>query len=333
LSNSKDEVGLSLAVAFAREFAELIGGNPSRLYQWGKDLGLPMPARQTFYSRLQRDGWKMESAPSSRETCRLGSYPLNCELRLRVVSLVTQFSRDIRAGKKRQLIVLLGYEICSHLIHFRVYRGDDVEISKHEEIHGITKCEVLPVATVAAFVKECGRMVGLPLQRVLLTQKLMNFQPARGKALFLSLTELGKVTARERQDEIDNNEVLCSFASEHPYRTLDGKHPFIDWCGTTNATKLTADLSDLIKRHNNVTALPHLDTAQQVLDALLKKSSDTVDARRGTSTWGVPPTPFEARLMKHDYALERFSLRDVRYFKRPYEDFKVYPGDSATVAE
>jgi hypothetical protein len=325
----------SLAVVFARELAELMGGNPSRLHKWGKVLGLPVPsARQTFYTHLEHR-WKMKSEPASTETCRLGSYPMNCELRLRVVSLVTQFSGDIRTGKKRQLIVLLGYEVCSHLIHFQVYRGADVEVGKHEEIHGIGKCEVLPVATVAAFVKEFGRMVGLPLQRVLLTQNLMDFQPVRGKASLLSLATLGKVATREWRDEIDDNEVLCSFGSEESYLTFDEDHPFIDWCGTTNAKKLTADLSDLVKRHNKATALPRLGTAQQVLDALLKKSDDALEARRGTSRWKVeaPPPPIETLLKKHDYALERYSLHDVRFYRRQYEDFWEYPGDHGRVTK
>lgn len=323
-----------MLIALARELAELMGGNPSRLYQWGKDLDLPVPrARQTFYTYLESDGWKLESESATTETCRLGSYPLSCQLRLRVVSLVTQFSRDRRAGHKRQLIVLMGYEVCSHLIHFRVYRGPDYE---DDDKHGIPLCGRLPVATVAAFVRECGRMIGLPLQRVLLTQNLMAYQPVRGKASLLSLTTLGKVTTREWRDEIDDNEVLCSFGSEKSYPTLEGDHPFVDWCSTTNATKLTADLSDLVKRHNKATALPRLATARAVLDSLLGKFHDAAEARLKLFSWNKgkePQVPFETRLKKHYYALESFSLREVRFFAREYENFKDFPGDGASVAE
>jgi hypothetical protein len=368
----EDKEGPSLAIVFARELAELMGGNPSRLHKWGVSLGLPVPkARQTFYSHLEH-GWKLDSEPASTETCRLGSYPMNCELRLRVVSLVTQFSSDVRSGKKRQLIVLMGYEVCSHLIHFRVYRGPDFEDDKE---HGIPLCDRLPIATVAAFVRECGRMVGLPLRRVLLTQKLMDFQPKRGKASLLSLTPPGKVTAWEWRDEIDDNEVLCSFVSKpyltlrqdhslidwnkiddaelcsfasKPYDTLVGDHPFIKWCKTTTVKKLTAALSDLVNRHNKATALsdrvkrknkekvePCLYTAQRVLDALLKKSHDAVEARRGTSRWtsAVLPSPLEIRLKKHDYALEPYSLREVGLYRGEYDDFWKYPGDHGRVSK
>ena len=336
LSNMIGRADLSLRVALGRELVELMGGNPSRLHKWGKDLGLPVPsARQSFYSHLEHGAWKMESRPASTETCRLGSYPMNCELRLRVVSLVTQFTRDMREGKQRQVIVLLGYEVCSHLIHFKVYRGDDVEVREHEKIHGIRKCVALPVATVAAFVKECGRMVGLPLRRVLLTQNLMDFEPVRGKASLLSLTALGKVTAREWRDEIDENEVLCSFGSATPYQTLEGNHPFVVWCETSDAAKLTARLSDLVKRHYVKTVLARLETAQRVLDFLLTKAHNSIETRRGDSRWkgDMPPSALEARLKKHDYALERYSLREVRFYRRQYEKFNEYPGDCTPGAD
>lgn len=326
MSNVEDKEGPSLAVVFARELAELMGGNPSRLYQWGKDLGLPVPrARQTFYSHLESGGWEMESERASSEPCRMGSRPLNCQLRIRVVSLVTQFRQDIRAEKQRQLIVLLGYEVGSRLVHFRVYRGPDYEAGDE---HGIPVCESIPVATVAAFVNECGRMVGLPLERVLLTQQLMDFKPVKGKRYFLSLTE-GKVLVRKSAKEAGDNEVLCSFGSRKPYRTMDGVHPFIAWCGATNATQLTADLSDLVKRHNKAVALPLLEAARHKLDALLAKSHAAVEARRGSSKWEVPQSAFQARIMKHDYALERLSLHEVRFMRREYERFEDYPGDCA----
>lgn len=259
----------------------------------------------------------------------MGSRPLNCQLRLRVVSLVTQFRQDVRTETKRQLIVLLGYEVGSRLIHFRVYRGPDYEAGDQ---YGIPVCERIPVATVASFVEECGRMVGLPLQRVLLTQQLMDFWPVKGKKAYLSLND-GKVMVRNPTDEAADNEVLCSFGSQQPYQTLDGVHPFVEWCASTNATQLTADLSDLVKRHNKATALPRLESAQKALDKLLTKSDEAVEARRGTSKWHMPQSSFQARVMKHDYALERMSLHEVRFLRREYERFEEFPGDCRPVAK
>lgn len=334
MSNSENK---KLLIALARELSELTGTNPSRLYQWGKDLGLPVPrARQTFYTYLESDGWEMESEPAMIDACRMGSYPMSCQLRLRVVSLETHFSRDVRAGKKRKLIVLLGYEVCSHLIHFRVYRGGDIDVQAHEIEHGLEGIAVLPVATVAAFVKECGRMVGLPLQQIFLTQHLMDFEPVTRKSAFLSLTD-GKVVFRTPGDEGGDNEVLCNVGSKLPYATLDGDHPFIDWCSTTNATKLTADLSDLVKRHNKAKALPRLETARAALDTMLGKFHDAAEKRLRLFRWNqkkeVSETPFETRLMKHGYALEPYTLREVRFFERQYENFENLPGDGAPVAE
>ena len=329
-SNPDGKIDRNLFVAFARELSELTGETPSRLHRWGEDVGLPVRSRQTFYTHLEHGGWVMESEAASTDACRLGSNPVNCQLRLRVVSLKTQFSRDKKAEEQRQIIILLGYEVCSHLIHFQVYRGPPYV----EDEFGIPLCECLPAATVASFVNECGKMIGLPVQRVLLTQNLMDFQPVRGKAPLMSLTTLGRVTMREWRDDIDDNEVLLSIGSELNYKTLEGEHPFIKWCGVTNATKLTVALSDLVKRHNKH-AVTRLSAAQQLLNALLKKSDDAVVARRGSLHWpkDMPQSPFEARVMKHDYALERYELHDVRFWRRQYEDFKEFPGDCAPATE
>lgn len=138
--------------------------------------------------------------------------------------------------------------------------------------------------------------------------------------------------AERRNGETDDNEVPCSFGSKQPYRTLIDDHPFIDWCGTTNATKLTADLSDLVKRHNKAVTLPRLETAQRVLDMLLGQSDDAAEERHGSSRWAMLQPSFQARIMKHDYALERYSLHEVRFFRRLHESFTDSPGDGAPVA-
>ena len=338
-SNSDEKISRDLVVAFARELSELTGETPSCLHQWGEDLGLPVRARQTFYSDLRRGEWERGSEKTLTQDCRMGSYPMSCQLRLRAVSLVTQFSRDKREGKKRQLIILLGYEVCSKLLNFQIYRGDDVEIGEHEKVHGIELCTRLPATTVAAFVEKCGRMVGLPLQSVLFTHDLMGFSGPKSGVALLSLTS-GEVTVRKQREDADDNEVLCNYGTKlpgqiSPYSTLTGEHPFIEWCGTTNATALTATLSELVKRHNKATALPRLESAQQALDSLLKKFHEAAEARHARSQWTttVPPSPFQIRLMKHDYALERLPLREVRFHKWTYEDYKKFPGDCLPVAE
>jgi len=325
---------LTLAVAFARELAELTGETASRLYQWGKDLGLPVPrARQTFYSHLAGDGWERESETTSTENCRMGSYPMSCALRLRVVSLLTQFSRDKKVAKRRQLIVLFGYEVCSHLVHFRVYRGTD-----YEGGGDIPLCGQLPPAIVAEFVEECGGMIGLPLRRVLLTQGMIDLTPpAIDMVAFLSLQKK-EVIWKKRHAAPDDNEVLCSSLGKaekqtNRYVTIQGAHPFNDWCETTNATKLTSQLSDLVKRHNKNTALPRLDMARQAFEALLVKSYEGIKEKFGSSPWPVPDTRFMQRMTKHGYALQELTLHEVRFYKRRYENFILCPGDCSPKVE
>lgn len=334
----------NLTVAFARELSELTGETPSCLYQWGEDLGLPVPrARQTFYSHLASDPppgngkWQRGSDATSTEDCRMGSYPMSCQLRLRVVSLDTQFSRDLKS--RRQVIVLMGYETCSHLIHFRVYRGLDFECKDDKDTHGIPLCNRLPVATVAAFVERMGKMVGLPLKRVLLTQDLVEVPLISTEKVALLSLSLGRLTLRKKNEAVADNEVLLSFGQKAqkdvaPYETVAGAHPFIEWCGTTTATALTADLSELVNRHNKQHALPRLRTARRAFERLLQKSHDAAVQAKGGSSWSRKiSSPFLEQMQKHDYALNDLSLHDVRYCKRRYINFLSFPGDCSSVAE
>ena len=328
MSNFDKKQAQELGIALARELAELTGETPSRLYQWGLGLGLPLPkARQTFYSHIARNGWTRSSDASCTESCRMGSYPMSCELRLRVVSLKTQFQQDKRQGNTRQLVILLGYEVCSGLLHFRLYRGTDFS----GDAKDMPLCDRIPPATVAAFVDECGRMVGLPIQKVLFTQKIIDMAPSTGKAAYLSLSE-GRMLFRGRKEVVCDNELLCSWDSKRPYPTFGADHPFIVWCAGTNARELTSYLSDLVKRHNKAVALPRLELAQEVLNAMVARSDISAKVRHGTSRFRVPTPQFHQRIMKHDYALNRFELREVRFFRREYEDFFAFPGDHGRLA-
>jgi hypothetical protein len=277
----------NLTVAFARELSELTGETPSCLYQWGKDLGLPVPrARQTFYTHLASGGWKRESEATFTEDCRMGSYPMSCQLRLRVVSLATQFSRDVRAKTRRQVIVLMGYETCSHLIHFRVYRGLDYERKDDEDTHGIPLCNQLPVAVIAAFVERMGRMLGLPLQRILLTQDLVAVPEMETDEVALLSLSLDQVTVGKKKENVGANEVRLSLGGKPReiiarLPMLEGEHPFSDWCGTTTATALTEHLSKLVKLHNKEKALPRLASACKAFEALLQKSHDAAVRANG----------------------------------------------------
>lgn len=294
-------------------------------------------ARQTFYSHLASGEWQRDSDATSTEDCRMGSYPMSCQLRLRVVSLNTQFSRDVKS--RRQVIVLMGYETCSHLIHFRVYRGPGYERGDDMDTHGIPLCKRLPVATVAAFVERMGNMVGLPLKRILLTQDLVEVPPIKiGKVALLSLS-LGQLTLRKKNEDVADNEVPLSFGGKArtdvaPYGTVDGEHPFIEWCGTTSATALTADLSELVNRHNKEHALPRLKSARSAFEKLLQKSHDAAVQAKGASLWSREiSSPFLEQMQKHDYALNDLTLHEVRYCKRRYSEFLSFPGDCPSVAE
>lgn len=337
-SNSEGKIDRNLTMAFARELSELTGETPSCLHQWGEDLGLPVRSRQTFYTHLA-SAWKRESDATSIEDCRMGNRPMSCQLRLRVVSLDMQFRRDVKAKTRRQLIVLMGYETCSHLIHFRIYRGPDYERKDNNDTNGIPLCEQLPVSTVAAFVERMGKMIGLPLQRVMLTQELIKIPPIATDEVALLSLSLGQVIVRKKKVDADASEVPLSLGQRPPkkvlqYSTLDGEHPFIDWCQTTTATELTANLSDLANRHNKKQAWPRLKIARKAFEALLQRSHDAAERAKGESKWNSEITsPFLEKMQKHYYALSELTRHEVIYCKRQFGDFQSCPGDGTSVAE
>jgi hypothetical protein len=326
LSNLNKKELQKLAAAFARELSELTGESTSRLFEWGSQHDLQsvfLGSRQTFYNHLEMRGWTRSSAETMTQDCHLGSHPFTCRLRLRVVSLVTQFARDVKEGKKRQLIILFGYEVCSQLIHFRVYRGpadecDDV----------ISVREKLRVETVSEFVKECGRMIGLPLQRVIFTQDLIKLPAATANEVAYLSLKLGEMKLRKEDEEPADNEVLCDFTGAlNQFLTLDGEHPFITWCQSTDATALTDQLTEMVKLHNKTNALPRLATGQNVFEALLKKSDAANKEKYGPTDWEVPLPSFLKRMSKNDYVLQSLSLHEVRYHNRLFQNFNSSPGD------
>lgn len=337
-SNSEGKIDRNLALAFAQELSELTGETPSCLHQWGEDLGLPVRSRQTYYKDLRID-WNRESDATSTEECRIRNRPMSCQLRLRVVSLDTQFRRDVKAKTRRQLIVLMGYETCSQLMHFRIYLGPDYERKDDKDTDGIPLCEQLPVATVAAFVERMGKMIGLPLQRVLLTQDLVKIPPIATDEVALLSLSLGQVIVRKKKVDAEANEVPLSFGQRPSkkvlqYSTLGGEHPFIDWCQTKTATELTANLSGLANCHNKEQALPRLKIARIAFEALLQKSHDAAARAKGESKWNREITsPFLEKMQKHSYALRELTLHEVRYCKRQFGEFQSCPGDCTSVTE
>lgn len=334
MSNLNAKRGEYLAIWIARELCELTGETPSCLFAWAEHQKIspaPFGARQTFYSHLSL-WWEPSNVRTLTQDCHLGSYPFGCELRFRAVSVWTQFSRDVKARKKRQVIIFFGYEICSQLLHFRVYRGP-----VYTEIDGVFICEELPFLAVKSFVDECAHMVGLPLKRVLFTQPVKNLPiPKDDQVGYLPLTSAPPRIADKSNGE-GPNEVLYGFANLpgqalKPFSTVQGDHPFSKWCETTSVTALTDRLSEMVKRHNKANSIPRLAKGLNAFEVVLKKSHLENQKKFASSIWPAPAfTPFLKRMAKHDYVLQSFSLHDTQFYKRQYEDFDSYPGDRSPV--
>ena len=325
MSNLKVNQGHKLAIELARELSELTGESPSCLYAWARQHDLPprtLGSRQTFYSQL-RDQWTRKGTDTQKQDCRLGSRPLHCRLRLRAVSLLTKFSRD---KHPRQIIILFGYEVCSGFLHFRLYRGTNIQLDGSAAVS-----EQIPVETVAQFVKECGQMIGLPLERVLFTQKLFAEPVMRQDfQVYLSLADK-KLHQKARLAEPAIDELRCGITFDREsdlasFATLPVSHPFSSWCQLSNAKQLTAQLSAMVNLHNEVNALPKLEVGRNALATLIGNSAEGHKANTG-GKWPPKFSLLESRLCRHEYLAETQSLDAMRFFYRAYEDFGIFPGD------
>lgn len=328
MSNFKANEGHKLAIELARELSELTGESPSCLYAWAGQHDLPprtLGSRQTFYSQL-KDQWTRKSSRTLTQDCRLGSRPFHCCLRLRAVSLLTQFRRD---KHPRQIIILFGYEACSGFLHFRLYRGTNIQRDNSAAV-----TEQIPVETVAEFVKECGQMIGLPLERVLFTQKLFAEPVMRqGFQVYLSLADK-KLHQKARLAEPAIDELRCGITFDQEsdlasFATLPASHPFSSWCELSNAKRLTDKLSAMVNRHNKHYALSKIEVARNKLATLIGNSAEGHKDNTG-GDWNPDRGGFsllELRLCRHEYLVEYQSLDDVGRLQRDCEDFGVFPGD------
>lgn len=336
LSNSAQKNVRSLVASIARELAELTG-EYSQLREWALQHPATAEAarvRQTFFNWIDKEGWKRSTSKALTQDCRLTSRPLSCRLRLRAITWVARFQRDLSEKTQRQMVLLLGYEECSRLLHFQLFRGMGYPIDDP----AFPLCNELPVSTIAFFVEECAQLVGLPIQCILFTQRLFPFPAlAETEQAYLSLTDK-QLVVRNRNAAPGDNELLCGFAIDPPCQPADlVMSPtlplFEERFRLSNSTELTEQLSAMTNHHNEENALPKLERARKKLDALVRRSSQKNPAysSRGAG-YGVSVPPFLARQQRHDYLSGTKTLQEVRLFKRTYRNFEVFPGDCPSKA-
>jgi len=345
-----------------REFRELTGESDRQLYAWAKQhlagknvLGV----EQTFKTRLRAD-WQPSTRATSTCDCRLESRPLNCEIRLRATSLITQFRRDVQRQKNRQLVILWGYEVCTQLLHYRIYRGPEFDIGDDLAIS-----DVVPPATLAAFAKECATLVGLPIKQLLLTQLLLDLPKAKkNEVVHLGLDD-GSLTAKDSKTlpPLNTVPITCALVDPdnpdaHEISSLDGLGGVQAWCGGSNAARLAERLEKLVRDHNRDPDLTkRVKMAHKQLERLFDESHKrmTSSGRESTSPapitngedvsadgqqpkprgkrYGVKErreTPFIKRYGNHLYLEpeERRSLKRL-LARRTFDDFRNVVGDMA----
>ena len=325
--NSTPKTARDLRLFVARELAELTGENATRLYAWAQqhpEISNRCGVLETFSNAIRSDGWMPHTTRTVTRDCRLGSYPFACDLRFRAVSLTTQFRRDVQRQVRRQLILLWGYETCTQLLHFRVYRG--------EEFTGdsmLSLCDEIPALTLADFAHECARMVGLPIKRLLLTQPLLMTPIAsENEAVYLSLENgsleklLNNITPPVNALPVVLVEKLQAVVGA--LAEPAGGESMVAWCQGTNATALTDLLSKWVRMHNSSNALERLQVARARYDLLYGESKKRWAMKN--NGWNVAMPPLMQQRTKHGYLDARMSIHEVRFYKREYERFRFEPG-------
>lgn len=344
-----------------RELRELTGESDRQLYAWakqhlaGKDV---LGVEQTFKTRLRTD-WQPSTRGANTCDCRLESRPLNCEIRLRATSLITQFRRDVQRKMNRQLVILWGYEVCTQLLHYRVFRGPEFEGEDSMLI-----CDEISAPTLAAFAKECATLVGLPIKQLLLTQPLLELPGTKeNEQVYLGLDD-GSLAVIDSKDEPLGNRlpiapVLTSRKAPDVYEftSLDGLESIQRWCGQTNAARMAERLDRVVRDHNRAPELQlRVKKARKQLERLFEESYERMMSGRGKappsdSTEGaqetsqdehqakkrgklygvkaIPQTPFIKRygVLYYLEPKDRLALQK-EHGRRSFEDFRFAPGDT-----
>ena len=322
IQNLKNEV--------AKELWLLTGEGPSPLCAWAEAQSVNFGARKTVYAHLSKAGWVKNSMRTSTTgyPLPLFSYPFSGVLRIRAISILTQFSLDVVKKKNRQIIILFGYEVFSQLLHFRVYIGPAYRQSDaYPDI-----CTDLGVDTVRSFVNKCGELTALPLMQVLFTQEFKNFPIPKGDQVgYLPLKAGAPRVGKESVNEVPD-EVVYGFADSgltiQPFSMLQLDHPFSGLCQTTNATALTDRLAEMIRVHNEAIALPCLDKRHIGFKAECKKLHDEFPEKFTSSPWKPPPpTLFARRMFDHEKVLKSFESQKIKSYRPTYATFASLHGD------
>lgn len=317
-------------MTLAREWAELTGETDSQLFEWiGQHAATAdcFKSRQTFYTWMNRDGWQRSTSRTLTQDCHLTSYPLSCRLRLRAFSWTARFKRDLSRETERQMVLLAGYEVCSRLLHIRLYQGPDHPIGDP----AFAPCLTIPVSTTASFVEECARLVGLPIQQVLFTQQWFAWPAGANTAqVYLSLPDK-RLVLLEKREVAGDSALRCAFAVDLPRQPAALKQialpGFADWFGDLHPATLIRTLSAMVNLHNKTNALARLEAARKKLDALIAASQKKLDA---TSTDWSPLyelSDFQTRVARHEYRGDAVGVREVAFYHRDCLKFEDTPGD------
>lgn len=229
-------------------------------------------------------------------------------------------------------MLLWGYEMCSGLLHFRVFRGQALEPGETDDGEARVSVEI-----VSDFVFEMARMVGLPIRSVYATNDLVCLPGSPLEAYWVSLEGRTLIDKQAHASMGPGSRCAIRFQRDvdsdlrlHPVDHFGLDHPLSLLCRSTSAKELVDQLADWVKTHNVQFALPRLKDGRNALKVRHEEALTSAARRASAQTiksWGMPKTDFLKRMEAATYLESRMSLHDVRYFKRAYQDFTLVPGD------
>lgn len=153
------------------ELLALTGETTSKLRTWlaAQPGFLPVPSGRTDFHNAFKG---LVAASMSREAtrdCCLGSRPMKCRFRLRMARFRVRHA-ELRQETDRTYLIFMAYEPCTEFLAYVLYDG---ETEAGDAPLGI------PIEALTELCRQLSACVGLPIQRLLLTNRFVLSQDGK----------------------------------------------------------------------------------------------------------------------------------------------------------
>jgi hypothetical protein len=233
------------------ELMSLTGETANKLHTWlsrSKPFPLSPKSRTAFSRKFSK---YVDVKPEKTCDCELGSRPLYCRIRFRAIRIRTLYQPD-KEKLDQGLILLIAYEACSSFFYYQLYKELD-ELFDDDEEHG------LPIDQFSDFCLEAARRVGLPISRIILTNRfILNSDRALMSIDAIRENLKKKLDGHLNQRLIIEGELTNNF-SENIY-SID-----------MPTLSFQAKIKKFVNSHNEKFAIPKIKLGRSVFKSLMPK--------------------------------------------------------------